>query len=134
MIPVFTEKKEQNRSNQHLIPYLRRLTQGKISITFMATLFLFVFASYGYPNGQMSDSKTLELRKEYRRTNACKHTVQKGDSLYKLALKYYNNGNKWTIIRDANRAILYKNTCKVGQTIIIPRLISDTEVENQQAP
>ena len=56
-------------------------------------------------------------------SNVKKHTVQKGDTLCKLAITYYNDGAKWKAIQDANAAILKKNTVlKVGQTLIIPDL------------
>lgn len=52
-----------------------------------------------------------------------KHTVQQGDSLYKLAVKYYNNGAKWNKILEANKHILKnQNSLKVGQELVIPDL------------
>lgn len=57
------------------------------------------------------------------KSNAKEHTVQEGDSLYKLAIKYYNDGTKWKAILDANAATLNKkNALKLGQTLIIPDL------------
>ncbi|MEK7789491.1 MAG: LysM peptidoglycan-binding domain-containing protein, partial [Planctomycetota bacterium] len=50
-----------------------------------------------------------------------KHTVQQSDSLYKLAVKYYNNGAKWNKILEANKHILKnQNSLKVGQELVIP--------------
>ena len=52
-----------------------------------------------------------------------KHTIQQGDSLYKIALKYYNDGSKWNKILDANKSALKnKNALKVGQELVIPEL------------
>ncbi len=52
-----------------------------------------------------------------------KHTVQQSDSLYKLAVKYYNNGAKWNKILEANKHILKnQNSLKVGQELVIPDL------------
>jgi len=57
------------------------------------------------------------------KSNAKEHTVQEGDSLYKLAIKYYNDGTKWQAILDANVTTLKKKKdLKVGQTLIIPDL------------
>ena len=52
-----------------------------------------------------------------------KHTVQQSDSLYKLAVKYYDNGSKWNKILEANKHILKnQNSLKVGQELVIPDL------------
>ena len=52
-----------------------------------------------------------------------KHTVQQSDSLYKLAVKYYNDGSKWNKILEANKKILKnQNSLKVGQELVIPDL------------
>ena len=49
-----------------------------------------------------------------------KHKVREGDSLYKLAVTYYKDGTKWTVIRDDNADILKKKRdLKIGQTLII---------------
>lgn len=51
------------------------------------------------------------------------HIVQQGDSLYKLAVKYYDNGAKWNKILDANKKTLKnKKLLRVGQELIIPEL------------
>lgn len=50
-----------------------------------------------------------------------KHVVQAGDSLYKIALKYYKDGSKWKKILDANKHnIKNENALKAGQELIIP--------------
>lgn len=46
------------------------------------------------------------------------HTVEKGDSLYSIAKKYYGCGNKWHYIYDANN--LKSTTIRVGQKLNIP--------------
>ncbi|HHT9114953.1 MAG TPA: LysM peptidoglycan-binding domain-containing protein [Candidatus Wunengus californicus] len=52
-----------------------------------------------------------------------KHIVQQGDSLYKLAQKYYNDGSKWNKILEANKIILKnRNALKVRQELVIPDL------------
>lgn len=49
------------------------------------------------------------------------HIVQSGDSLWSIALKYYNNGNLYTKIAEANNiAKSDYNQVKVGKKLIIP--------------
>ena|SRR3990172_4972846 len=49
------------------------------------------------------------------------HTVQKGDTLYKLARTYYNDQSRWKDIYAANRAeIGDPNQIRVGQRLTIP--------------
>ncbi|MCF6158206.1 MAG: LysM peptidoglycan-binding domain-containing protein [wastewater metagenome] len=51
------------------------------------------------------------------------HKVQPGDSMYKLAAKYYNDGTKWDKILDANKKVLKsQNYLRIGQELIIPEL------------
>jgi nucleoid-associated protein YgaU len=52
---------------------------------------------------------------------ARKYTVQKGDSLYRIALKFYNDGAKLEDIRLANRDVLPDpNHLRVGMELVIP--------------
>ncbi len=49
------------------------------------------------------------------------HTVQKGDTLYKIARAYYNDQSRWKDIYAANRAeIGDPNQIRVGQRLTIP--------------
>jgi len=48
-----------------------------------------------------------------------KYTVQKGDTLWKIATASYGNGNQWQRIAAANPG-LTPSTLKAGQTITIP--------------
>ncbi len=67
--------------------------------------------------------QTVKGSESTAKSNAKEHTVQEGDSLYKLAIKYYNDGTKWQAILDANVVTLKKKKdLKVGQTLIIPDL------------
>ncbi len=51
------------------------------------------------------------------------YTVVKGDSLWKIAKKYYNDGSKYTVIFQANKGIIKDpNLIYVGQVIKIPKL------------
>jgi nucleoid-associated protein YgaU len=50
------------------------------------------------------------------------HVVQRGDTLYELARRYYNNDqSKWRKIYQANvSAIPNKDLLRVGQELVIP--------------
>jgi 5'-nucleotidase/UDP-sugar diphosphatase len=50
-----------------------------------------------------------------------RHTVQKGDTYFGLARKYYNDQSKWKTIYEANRGRYPdKNKIPVGAELIIP--------------
>ncbi len=52
---------------------------------------------------------------------AHKHTVQKGDTYFALARKYYNDEHKWKRIYEANKdRYPDKNKIPVGAELIIP--------------
>ena len=46
------------------------------------------------------------------------YTVQKGDSLWKLAKQFYGSGSKYPIIKQANN--ITSDTIYVGQQLKIP--------------
>ena len=49
------------------------------------------------------------------------HVVQKGETLYSLALQYYGTRAAWEKIYQANRSGLpNKDQLKVGQSLVIP--------------
>ena len=48
------------------------------------------------------------------------HTVQKGDTLWAIAKKYYGNGNQYPKIASANPAIKNPNLIYPGQILSIP--------------
>lgn len=50
-----------------------------------------------------------------------KHTVQKGDTLFNVAQRYYGSSAKWRVIYDANRDQLpSQNSLKLGMELKIP--------------
>lgn len=54
-------------------------------------------------------------------TPAQRYTVQKGDTLYSLARRFYGNGNEWRKIQDANRTQLPSaDRLQVGMSLQIP--------------
>ncbi len=58
-----------------------------------------------------------------RISNFDTHTVEAGDTLYRIAEKYYDNPSVWTKILEANEdTIEDEGSLKKGQVIIIPRL------------
>ncbi len=58
-----------------------------------------------------------------RSSNVDTHTVEAGDTLYRIAKKYYDNPGKWTKILEANEdTIEDEGSLRKGQVIIIPRL------------
>lgn len=49
------------------------------------------------------------------------HVVQKGDTLFGLARRFYGNGNQWKRILDANESVLKgREQLKIGTTLVIP--------------
>jgi len=51
------------------------------------------------------------------------HTVQAGDTLYRIAEKYYDDPGVWTKILEANEdTIEDEGSLKKGQVLIIPKL------------
>ncbi len=49
------------------------------------------------------------------------YTVEKKDSLWKIALKFYGDGRKFTIIKEANKAVLKDGVkIKPGMVLQIP--------------
>lgn len=48
------------------------------------------------------------------------HVVQKGDTLFVLAQKYYGAGTMWTKIAAANRDLQNPNRLQLGQQILLP--------------
>lgn len=49
------------------------------------------------------------------------YVVQEGDTLYKIALRFYNRASAWREIQEANKAVISTDgRIKVGQTIKLP--------------
>lgn len=62
--------------------------------------------------------------------SAADYTVQKGDSLWKIARKHLGSGQKWSEIYEANKdAIKDPNLIYVGQNIHIPDTLNTTKEE-----
>jgi nucleoid-associated protein YgaU len=63
------------------------------------------------PNATTTEASPAPAGKEY--------TVAKGDTLWSIAVKNYNDGFKWTEIKDANK-LSDSDSLKEGQKLIIP--------------
>ena len=49
------------------------------------------------------------------------YTVQAGDTLGKIAAKFYQDGSRWTEIYEANKAqIANPDAIEIGQELVIP--------------
>jgi nucleoid-associated protein YgaU len=49
------------------------------------------------------------------------HTVQRGDTLFNLAQRYYGSSSKWRDIFEANRDLLpSQNSLRIGMELKIP--------------
>ena len=50
------------------------------------------------------------------------YVVEEGDTLYKIATKFYGKASAWKLIRDANRAIISTDgRVKTGQKLKLPK-------------
>lgn len=49
------------------------------------------------------------------------YVVQEGDTLYKLAVRFYGKRSAWNLIREANKAVISTDgRIKVGQKLVLP--------------
>jgi nucleoid-associated protein YgaU len=52
--------------------------------------------------------------------SASRMTIQKGDSLWKIALNEYGQGSSWTCLAQANPTLRNPNEIFPGQTLVVP--------------
>lgn len=72
------------------------------------------FTHWGYlPNLDYGE----QAEEPVKETKTIEYTVVKGDTLWKLAQKYYGSGTKWTLIKEANN--LTGSTIYIGQVLKI---------------
>jgi len=57
-------------------------------------------------------------------------TVERNDSLWKIAVRVYGDGYKWTEIAKANN-IKDPNVIEVGQKLVLPKIEVDTSIANE---
>ena len=60
-------------------------------------------------------------KKETKISGSRTYVVQKGDTLFSIARKFYKSSSRWKEIRDANKAQVGEGTkLKPGETLVIP--------------
>lgn len=78
----------------------------------------------GQPAQPADDSSALEAEAQRTQTNTGvlgqTHTVVAGDTLRKLAIRYYGDMDAYRQILDANPVISNENLIKIGQVLQIP--------------
>ncbi len=73
---------------------------------------------YGNTDYQAAETYPVESATNY---GSRIHTIAKGDTLYSLARRYYNDQARWKEIYSANRDnISNPNMVRVGQQVVIP--------------
>ena len=91
------------------------------------------YRDYGTKTVTISDdssgdgaSQTVSITTERDASSAPKaetHTVQKGDTLWSLAKKYYGDGSKYNVLYEANKDVITDpNVPGVGQSLTIPQM------------
>lgn len=64
-----------------------------------------------------------------------RHTVKKNESLYKIAAKYYGDGNRWREIAKANRGrVGAEGGVRTGVTLMIPNATEIASPSRQSTP
>jgi nucleoid-associated protein YgaU len=67
------------------------------------------------------DEAKERSRERRAKAKARTYTVQAGDTLGKIAQKFYEDGDRWTEIYEANKAqIADPNVIEVGLELVIP--------------
>ncbi|MFQ5794400.1 MAG: HEAT repeat domain-containing protein [Candidatus Bipolaricaulia bacterium] len=63
-----------------------------------------------------------------------RYRVQPGDSLWKIAVQFYGDGDKWTVIAEVNGiSVGTPRSLRRGEVLIIPDLQADTVLASPQA-
>ncbi len=98
-----------------------RLNEQKISILLGAAVVVIVgVLIYNYFTGINRQPEVAQFTEEQPSVKI--HQVVKGESLWQISLKYYNDGYKWTEIAKNNN-LVNPDLIEVGQSLTIPELI-----------
>ena len=82
--------------------------------------------------GQQTPPAPAPPKAEPKPKPAVVHVVAKGDTYIGLAEKYYQDGSKWHLIQDANKA--EATSLRIGQKITIPPLPAPAAKAEKPAP
>lgn len=69
---------------------------------------------------QQNDITTTVSDVQVSSTESQQYTIEKGDSLWKIAVKVYGDGYKWVEIAKENK-IITPNTIHSGNILVLPR-------------
>ncbi len=83
----------------------------------------------------INDAEKDPTKEDINKVNNQIYTVQTGDTLSKIAQKYYGDSNKYNLIYEANKNILTQgaNIIYTGQQLIIPNIVNsklETTINN----
>ncbi|MFH0943497.1 MAG: LysM peptidoglycan-binding domain-containing protein [Candidatus Beckwithbacteria bacterium] len=97
-----------------------RLNEQKISMLLGAVVVVIVgVLIYNYFTGINRQPEVAQSTEEQPLVKI--HKVAKGESLWQISLKYYNNGYKWAEIAKDNN-LVNPDLIEVGQELIVPEL------------
>ena len=69
----------------------------------------------------LSDMTRGEKRKDFGPARPESYVVQEGDTLYRIAMKFYGRSSAWKLIREANKTeISNDGRVKAGQRLVLP--------------
>jgi len=69
------------------------------------------------------------------KNNELTHKISANDNLYNLAIKYYKDQSKWTMIYQANKhQISDPNSLQIGQELLIPKIKTSEKTKQIESP
>ncbi len=108
-----------------------RLNEQKISMILGAVVVAVVgILIYNYFTGVNRQAELAQSTEE--RPSVKIHKVAKGESLWQISLKYYNDGYKWVEIAKVNN-LANPDLIEQDQTLVIPELTVVPAVEEEKS-
>lgn len=108
-----------------------RLNEQKISMILGAVVVAVVgILIYNYFTGINRQQELAQLTEEQSAVKI--HKVAKGESLWQISLKYYNDGYKWTEIAKVNK-LTSPDIIEAGQALTIPELVVVPQVTEEKS-